>query len=223
MLLPVCDVPYPLRIPLRIGMERSAGRLHSFTCQVEAFACEQRPRRLRLPCPWKRRGPHHASWPACRHTAGAAAARFLVDVEDDDPQQLMARLTGNYKHGNERLARTTPALRVVVESTAIVGRRVTVARSVCGTPKRTSYNLCYVESMADTITFRPDEDAARALAVLTRDGTPVSSAVRAALIDAAREQARSTLRAEAEALAADEQDRAEAAQVLRDMESLRAW
>jgi hypothetical protein len=44
-----------------------------------------------------------------------------------------------------------------------------------------------------------------------------------ALIDAARERARSTLRAEAEALAADEQDRAEAAQVLRDMESLRAW
>lgn len=39
---------------------------------------------------------------------GAAAARFLVDVEDDDPQQLMARLTGNYKHGNERLARDHP-------------------------------------------------------------------------------------------------------------------
>ena len=83
--------------------------------------------------------------------------------------------------------------------------------------------MCDNGSMADTITFRPDEDAARALAVLTRDGTPVSSAVRAALIDAARERARSALRAEAEALAADEQDRAEAAQVLRDMESLRAW
>jgi len=40
---------------------------------------------------------------------------------------------------------------------------------------------------------------------------------------AARERARSALRAEAEALAADEQDRAEAAQALRDMESLRAW
>lgn len=92
-----------------------------------------------------------------------------------------------------------------------------------GRSNELSYNLCYAASMADTITFRPDEDAARALAVLTRDGTPVSSAVRAALIDAAREQARSTLRAEAEALAADEQDRAEAAQVLRDMEILRAW
>lgn len=77
--------------------------------------------------------------------------------------------------------------------------------------------------MADTITFRPDADAARALKVLTRDGTPVSAAVRAALIDAARERSRVTLREEAEALAADPQDRAEAAQVLRDMESLRAW
>lgn len=77
--------------------------------------------------------------------------------------------------------------------------------------------------MADTITFRLDDDAARALAALTRDGTPVSTAVRAALIDAARERARIALRAEAEALASDEQDRAEAAQVLRDMESLRAW
>jgi hypothetical protein len=77
--------------------------------------------------------------------------------------------------------------------------------------------------MADTITFRPDEDAARALSVLTRDGTPVSAAVRAALIAAARDQARVSLRTEAQALAADAQDRAEAAQVLRDMESLRAW
>lgn len=86
-----------------------------------------------------------------------------------------------------------------------------------------SYNLCHTMAVADTITFRPDEDAAQALAVLTRDGTSVSTAVRAALIDAARNRAKSTLRAEAEALAADDQDRAEAAQVLRDMETLRAW
>ena len=77
--------------------------------------------------------------------------------------------------------------------------------------------------MADTITFRTDEDVARALKVLTSDGTSVSSAVRSALIDAARTRARVELRAEAEALAADESDRAEAAQVLRDMEELRAW
>jgi hypothetical protein len=77
--------------------------------------------------------------------------------------------------------------------------------------------------MADTITFRPDEDASRALEALTRDGTPVSAAVRAALIDAARRMAAAKLRAEAEELAADAADRAEAAQVLRDMETLRAW
>ena len=80
-----------------------------------------------------------------------------------------------------------------------------------------------LERMADTITFRLDEDAALALAALTRDGTSASTAVRAALIGSARARARAVLRAEAEALAADEQDRAEAAQVLRDMETLRAW
>ncbi|HEY8789716.1 MAG TPA: hypothetical protein VIM10_11370 [Actinopolymorphaceae bacterium] len=51
----------------------------------------------------------------------------------------------------------------------------------------------------------------------------MSTAVRAALIDAARERARTMLREEATTLAADEDDRAEAAQVLRDMETLRAW
>jgi len=77
--------------------------------------------------------------------------------------------------------------------------------------------------MAGTITFRPDDDTARALAALTADGTPVSSAVRSALIAAARARAGEVLRAEAEAVAQDEVDRAEAAQVLRDMETLRAW
>ncbi len=77
--------------------------------------------------------------------------------------------------------------------------------------------------MADTITFRPDEEASRALDALTRDGTPVSAAVRAALIDAARLKALATIRTEAEEIAADETDRAEAAQLLRDMETLRAW
>ena len=77
--------------------------------------------------------------------------------------------------------------------------------------------------MAETTTFRPDDNARRALAVLTQDGTPVSTAVRTALIDAARTAAQGRLRAEAAALVADDADRAEAAQVLRDMETLRAW
>ena len=40
-----------------------------------------------------------------RHAAtlrGAAALKFLSDVERGDPQQVMARVTGNYKRGNER-------------------------------------------------------------------------------------------------------------------------
>lgn len=36
---------------------------------------------------------------------GQTAARFLAEVENGDPQQLMARMTGDYKRGNERIAR----------------------------------------------------------------------------------------------------------------------
>lgn len=39
---------------------------------------------------------------------GTAAARFLRNVEKGDPQQLMARVTGNYKRGNERLGKSHP-------------------------------------------------------------------------------------------------------------------
>jgi hypothetical protein len=86
-----------------------------------------------------------------------------------------------------------------------------------------SYKLCDNRDVADTITVRLDDDASRALEVLTRDGVGVSTAVRDALVAAARDRARTQLRAEAEDLAADEVDRAEMAQVLRDMEELRAW
>ena len=33
---------------------------------------------------------------------GATAERFLAKAARDDPQQVMARATGNYKRGNER-------------------------------------------------------------------------------------------------------------------------
>ncbi|GGB17574.1 hypothetical protein GCM10011492_04260 [Flexivirga endophytica] len=36
---------------------------------------------------------------------GRRALDFLEDVEMGDPQELMARLTGNYRHGNERQGR----------------------------------------------------------------------------------------------------------------------
>ena len=34
-----------------------------------------------------------------------AATRFLARVERGDPQQVMARATGNYRRGNERTGR----------------------------------------------------------------------------------------------------------------------
>lgn len=77
--------------------------------------------------------------------------------------------------------------------------------------------------MVDIIAFRAGADARRALAALTDDGTTVSAAVRSALIEATRVRAGNRLRAEAATLVADEADRAEASQVLRDMETLRAW
>lgn len=39
---------------------------------------------------------------------GRRAADFLDEVETGDAQQLMARLTGNYRRGNERTARNHP-------------------------------------------------------------------------------------------------------------------
>lgn len=39
---------------------------------------------------------------------GQRADEFLGDVERSDPQELMARMTGNYRRGNERTARKHP-------------------------------------------------------------------------------------------------------------------
>lgn len=39
---------------------------------------------------------------------GARAQAFLDQVNHQDPQDLMARLTGNYRRGNERQARNHP-------------------------------------------------------------------------------------------------------------------
>ena len=39
---------------------------------------------------------------------GAAAQRLLADLDGGDAQQVMARVTGNYKHGNERTAKNHP-------------------------------------------------------------------------------------------------------------------
>jgi hypothetical protein len=39
---------------------------------------------------------------------GRAAADFLEAVEAGDDQELMARVTGNYRRGNERTAKSHP-------------------------------------------------------------------------------------------------------------------
>ena len=49
----------------------------------------------------------HRGRPATVLRAERAAA-FLTEVQAGDPQELMARLTGNYRRGNERVARDHP-------------------------------------------------------------------------------------------------------------------
>ena len=39
---------------------------------------------------------------------GGRAAAFLAEVEQDNPQLVMARWTGNYRRGNERTAKNHP-------------------------------------------------------------------------------------------------------------------
>lgn len=39
---------------------------------------------------------------------GVRAQRFLADLATKDPQLLMARVTGSYRHGNEGTAREHP-------------------------------------------------------------------------------------------------------------------
>ena len=74
-----------------------------------------------------------------------------------------------------------------------------------------------------TITFRTDPEVDAALSALVGDGRDRSRAIREAIIEAARPARAAPLRGEADALAADPADRAEARAVLEDLESLRAW
>jgi Arc/MetJ-type ribon-helix-helix transcriptional regulator len=74
-----------------------------------------------------------------------------------------------------------------------------------------------------TITFRTDDEIDQALAELSGGGRDRSQVIRDAILAAWRQRHEEQLRAEAEAIAADADDRAEARAVLADMESLRAW
>ena len=74
-----------------------------------------------------------------------------------------------------------------------------------------------------TITFRADDDVDRALAELTSGDRDRSQVIRDAILAAWRARREEQIRAEAEAVATDTDDVAEARAVLADMESLRAW
>lgn len=74
-----------------------------------------------------------------------------------------------------------------------------------------------------TITFRADDEVDKALADLAAGDRDRSQVIREAILAAWRLRQAERLRAEAEAVAADADDVAEARSVLSDMESLRAW
>jgi antitoxin component of RelBE/YafQ-DinJ toxin-antitoxin module len=77
--------------------------------------------------------------------------------------------------------------------------------------------------MARTVQARLDAPSEAALAVLRSEGLTDSEAIRLALSESAgRRRRRSALRAEAEAAAADPEDRAATARVLTDMEAVAA-
>lgn len=73
------------------------------------------------------------------------------------------------------------------------------------------------------ITFRADDDIEQALTDLASGERDRSQVIREAILAAWRLRQAERLRAEAEAVAADPDDVAEARSVLNDMESLRAW
>lgn len=74
-----------------------------------------------------------------------------------------------------------------------------------------------------SITFRADEKTEAALRTLTAGGRDRSEAIRKAILVAAVQHQRECLRAQALALVADDEDRAEAARVQELMADLRAW
>ena len=77
--------------------------------------------------------------------------------------------------------------------------------------------------MAQAISVRLDEEAARALRALEAAGLSRSEAIRSSLVDAARRlRRRSELAAEVAALEADDDDREEMLAVAGLMEALRA-
>lgn len=74
-----------------------------------------------------------------------------------------------------------------------------------------------------TITFRTDDEVDRALSELATGDRDRSQVIRDAVLAAWHREQAQRLRREAEEIANDADDRAEARAVLADMETLRAW
>lgn len=83
--------------------------------------------------------------------------------------------------------------------------------------------ICRTISNMPTLTIRTDSAVERALALLTGEGMSRSEAARSAILQAERTHRRDRLRAEAEALRADERDVAASRELAAEMEALRAW
>lgn len=82
---------------------------------------------------------------------------------------------------------------------------------------------CHTWEMAKAISVRLDDDAERALRMLEASGLTLSEAIRSSLLASAeRLNRRRVLVAEAAALEADDDDRAEMLSVASLMESMRA-
>lgn len=73
------------------------------------------------------------------------------------------------------------------------------------------------------VNFRVDPETEALIGSLARPGETRSETIRRALWDAERLRRRERMHAEALGLAADDEDHAEAVDVLRDMGDLRAW
>jgi len=82
---------------------------------------------------------------------------------------------------------------------------------------------CHTKGMAKAISVRLDDEAERALRMLEASGLTLSEAIRTSLLASAeRLNRRRVLVAEAAALEADDEDRAEMLSVASLMESMRA-
>lgn len=73
------------------------------------------------------------------------------------------------------------------------------------------------------VNFRTDDASQHALDELTRDGTPVSTAIRQALLDSVILRRREQMRRESAELVDDPAEVAESRAILSEMDELRAW